>query len=86
MVVSPSGDDPNNDVRDRAQLYYRLLLASPDQVCDDVVVMSLYQAKSIICSVATSPGSEFLEHSRASKEHLFDEFNSLSVVYGLPVG
>lgn len=60
-------------MRDRALLYHRLLVAGVEQ------------AKSVVAAPAPAGGAaEYLEYSMASKSALFDEFNSLSVVYSLP--
>merc|ERR1719473_2513505 len=60
------------DVRDRALLYYRLLEHSPEE------------ARRVICA-PKEVVEEFQEEMDADvKEKVFDEFNTLSVVYKQP--
>merc|ERR1719262_1685606 len=57
------------DVRDRALLYYRLLEHSPEE------------ARRVICA-PKEVVEEFQEETDADvRERVFDEFNTLSVVY-----
>merc|ERR1719277_2522580 len=60
------------DVRDRALLYYRLLEHSPEE------------ARRVICA-PKEVVEEFQEEMDAEmKEKIFDEFNTLSIVYKQP--
>lgn len=62
-------------VLDRALLYYRLLLADVD-ICRQLFV------GEALCAV---PGGQFAELSEDElRRRLFEEFNSLAVVYGMP--
>lgn len=66
-------EEEHMDVRDRAMMYYRLLK------------QGVNQAKKVVCCTGTDHKwrTTSSEH-KPSKEHLFREFNTLSVVYGQP--
>lgn len=65
-------DSSNADVRDRALFYYRLLTVGVDE------------AKQVI-DAAKLPINSFIEDdAHEYKDQLFEQFNSLSIVYGKP--
>eukprot|EP00053_Salpingoeca_punica_P012973 m.116554 g.116554 ORF g.116554 m.116554 type:complete len:782 (+) comp16080_c1_seq1:112-2457(+) len=64
-------DELHIDVHDRALLYYRVLRAN------------IEEARQLVLS-PRPPTSTFFEHQLANRDKLFDEYNSLSVVYGQP--
>ena len=75
----------SQEVHDRALFYYRLLKANPN-VARDVVLAG---SDAVMKGQAGVPGSGsnvangFAEdHEVLSKDVLFEEFNSLSVIYG----
>lgn len=73
LLDSVINESSNQDVRDRALLYYRLLERDPDS------------AGSIVAQFKTDPVQIFAEMAESDlKEKLFEEFNTLSVVYNKP--
>ncbi|XP_078345034.1 AP-4 complex subunit beta-1-like isoform X2 [Oculina patagonica] len=68
-------EESHMDVHDRALLYYRLLKTNPKEA-ERVVCGSSYKPVTNLLHLNTSTPS--------SKEPLFEEFNSLSVIYGQP--
>jgi len=68
-------DNSNQDVHDRALLYYRLLLADVD-ICRQLFV------GEALCAVPTGQFAELTEDEL--RRRLFEEFNSLAVIYGMP--
>lgn len=68
-------EETHMDVHDRALLYYRLLKTNPKEA---ERVVSSSNSKPV-----TNPWNMNANTSN-SKEHLFEEFNTLSVVYGQP--
>merc|ERR1719193_145005 len=60
------------DVRDRALLYYRLLEQSPEE------------ARRVICAPKEVVEEFQEEMDQEQKDRIFDEFNTLSIVYKQP--
>ncbi|DAZ95562.1 TPA: hypothetical protein N0F65_005878 [Lagenidium giganteum] len=75
LLQAAINDANNQDVRDRALLYYRLLQQQPTE-----------QAAAIVAQFETEePVRIFAEMIETDiKEKLFQEFNSLAVIYGKP--
>eukprot|EP00242_Pyramimonas_sp_CCMP2087_P016044 CAMPEP_0198222198 /NCGR_PEP_ID=MMETSP1445-20131203/87032_1 /TAXON_ID=36898 /ORGANISM="Pyramimonas sp., Strain CCMP2087" /LENGTH=308 /DNA_ID=CAMNT_0043900619 /DNA_START=1 /DNA_END=927 /DNA_ORIENTATION=- len=73
QVLKAGVEDPHQDVHDRALLYYRLLEHSPDE------------ARRVITSEqGTALGSFAETHNTDLLDGLFDEFNTLAVLYQKP--
>jgi AP-4 complex subunit beta-1 len=85
LLAAATNDIASQEVHDRALFYYRLLKANPN-VARDVVLAG---SDAVMKGQAGVPGSGsnvangFAEdHEVLSKDVLFEEFNSLSVIYG----
>lgn len=76
-VMSDTGS--SQDLHDRAMLYYRLLLADPKSA------ETLFKSK-IFINPHTDDGDVAFSESKDEEKlsQLFAEFNSLSIMYGLP--
>ena len=75
LAVAIEEDSSNQAVRDRALLYYRLLLQGPD------VASSVLNPNN--SPLHNQPLTTFCEEkNEALRSVIFDQFNSLSVIYG----
>jgi hypothetical protein len=73
-VLSRAIADPESaDLRDRAALYYRLLERGPES------------ARAVVAAKKSSIVSFAEDEKFELQERLFDEFNTLSVIYGKPL-
>ena len=72
LLLAATEDFGNNDVHDRALLYYRLLAADVDEAARVVLCK-----KDLIDRFTEEQESE-------TADRIFEEFNTLSVVYGMP--
>jgi AP-4 complex subunit beta-1 len=71
-------DTGNQDVHDRALLYYRLLIS------DVTVAASLFKGQGLqgITGTGGKVFAEYRDHERLNQ--VFAEFNTLAVIYGMP--
>ena len=78
-------EDAHTDVRDRAQLYYRLLRVGGAEGARSVVCAG-GEGGAAAAAAAVGGGGEDYEQSAAAdlRDRLFGEFNTLSVVYAKP--
>jgi len=74
LLLKAVGDISNQDVHDRALMYYRLLSA------DINVASKLFQGQHEISTVVTEGFAESKDSELRAK--IFNEFNTLAVVYG----
>lgn len=76
LLLAATSDSRNQDVHDRALLYYRLLATGELDLASSVVLR---------CATTKKPIDVFAELVQNDvQDKIFHEFNSLSVVYGKP--
>jgi len=72
LLSSAISDENHQDVHDRALLYYRLITKDLDE------------ANRVISAPSTIVTNFTEEQNREIQDRIFEEFNTLSVIYGLP--